>query len=217
MANVWPGSIMTDVRTRCSFRPGTTDAADGEPVGGVERADDRLDFQVDLAVPVDDRQERQLGAERLEPGADDAAAEAAAGHLRHGLLAAGEERGRPAGGRHQPRLGQQLGQPLLLQGLDEHVQPGRDDAGDDVGGRARGEGTEDRLRAEERAPPPPPLPPPPPVEVPAWARLPIRLPPNAVVPATAKLTPKLRSFGAVHLGDDHVELHLADAADGHAR
>src|SRR5205823_3588938 len=93
-------------------------------------ADLGLDLQVNLAVTQDDGQEVQPGAELLELHAD----LAQPGGDRDGLLAAGQEAGGlPAEG-DQPRLGEDLGQVLHLQGLEEAEEAGvrAKDAEEDV-------------------------------------------------------------------------------------
>ena len=56
IANVWPDSSITAVRTCCSLKPGLFVPPIVMPEGRVHRRDPRVDFQPDLAVAVHDRE-----------------------------------------------------------------------------------------------------------------------------------------------------------------
>src|SRR5262249_18561765 len=94
----------------------TARAGDGSTRGRIEIADFRLYFQIDFAVAQNDGQEVDRGAERLKA---DAGCSTDAGDVGHGLVAAIHERSGPPAQGHDARLGQQLGQVFVLQGLKE--------------------------------------------------------------------------------------------------
>ena len=114
-------------------------AVDGRPLGEVEPAEDRLDVEADHVVGEDLGDEVEDRPEPPELDRDDgrAAGDRRALRDRERELAADQEPGRLAVEGHQVRLGQDLGQAIVAQGVDEQREMA---------------GVEDARRASRRLP-----------------------------------------------------------------